>query len=150
MATEITRAIIESFLNCKFKAHLKLTGESGTISDYEAMTTTARQVSRESALTKLTTRFGLEDACRERAVTVATLKQGAPLLAGADLEDETLSLHFDALKRADGSSKLGDHHYVPVLPYHEDKVGRRCSSSRRVMGVLIPHSTHRPPDLWRL
>ncbi len=63
MATKISRDIIESYLNCKYKGHLKLTGESGTISEYEAMTTTARQVSRESALTKLAARFELEDAC---------------------------------------------------------------------------------------
>ena len=41
MATKITRDIIESYLNCKYKGHLKLAGESGTQSDYEAMTTAA-------------------------------------------------------------------------------------------------------------
>ena len=50
MATRITRDIIESYLNCKYKGHLKLTGESGTPSDYEAMTTAARQASREEAV----------------------------------------------------------------------------------------------------
>ena len=34
MATKITRAIIESYLNCKYKGHLKLAGEGGTKSDY--------------------------------------------------------------------------------------------------------------------
>ena len=47
MATKITRDIIESYLNCKYKGHLKLAGESGTQSDYEAMTTAARASSRE-------------------------------------------------------------------------------------------------------
>jgi predicted RecB family nuclease len=137
MATKITRDIIESYLNCKYKGHLKLTGESGTISNYEAMTTATRQVSRESALTKLAARFEVEDACRVRAVTVATLKHGAPLLADADLEDETLSLHFDALKRADGASQLGDHHYVPVLHHHEDKVGRRQKLLLALHGLAL-------------
>ena len=49
MATKITRDIIESYLNCKYKGHLKLAGESGTPSDYEVMTTAARQASREQA-----------------------------------------------------------------------------------------------------
>jgi hypothetical protein len=56
MATKITRDVIESYLNCKYKGHLKLTGESGTISDYEAMTTAARASSREQALTRLAAR----------------------------------------------------------------------------------------------
>jgi hypothetical protein len=50
MATKITRDIIESYLNCKYKCHLKLTGESGTQSDYEAMMSTARSSSRVQAL----------------------------------------------------------------------------------------------------
>jgi hypothetical protein len=54
MATKITWDIIESYLNCKYKGHLKLTGESRTISDYEAMTTAARASSREQALRKVT------------------------------------------------------------------------------------------------
>jgi hypothetical protein len=58
MATKITRNIIESYLSCKYKGHLKLTGENGTISDYEAMTTAATTSSREEALTRLAARFG--------------------------------------------------------------------------------------------
>ena len=46
----ITNDIIESHLNCKVKGHLKLAGECGIKSDYEAMTTAARQASREEAI----------------------------------------------------------------------------------------------------
>ena len=61
---KITNEILEGYLNCKNKGHLKLAGESGTKSDYEAMTTAARQASREAALAKLVARFGEGDACR--------------------------------------------------------------------------------------
>jgi hypothetical protein len=124
MATKTTWDIIESYLNCKYKGHLKLTGESGTKSDYETMATAARVSSREQAVAKLVARFDEGDARRGTTVTAATLKQGAPLLADAGLEDEGLSLRFDALKRADGASKLGEHHYLPFLHNHGDKVGQ--------------------------
>src|SRR5262245_21386694 len=137
MATKITRDIIESYLNCKSKGHLKLTGESGTISDYEAMTTVARQVSRESALARLAARFGVEDACRGVVVTAATLRQGAPMLADTDLQDENLFLRFDALKRADGPSKVGDHHYVPVLHNDGDKVSWGHKLLLAVLGLAL-------------
>ena len=58
MATKITRNIIEFYLNCKYKGYLKVAGESGTQSEYEAMTTAARASSREQALTRLAARFG--------------------------------------------------------------------------------------------
>ena len=61
---KITNEILEGYLNCKTKGHLKLAGEGGTKSDYEAMTTAARQASREAALARLVARFGEGDACR--------------------------------------------------------------------------------------
>src|SRR5579862_3643090 len=137
MATKITRDIIESFLNCKFKGHLKLAGESGTRSDYEAMTATARQASREQALAELVARFGEGDACRGIAVSAATLKRGAPLLADASIEDEDLSLCFDGLKRADGPSRVGGHHYLPALHNHGDKVGRQQRVLLAVFGLAL-------------
>ena len=124
MATKITRDVIESYLNCKYKGHLKLTGESGTqigLRDDDHGGEGSRRGSESVA--RLVARFGEGDACQGTTVTAATLKQGAPLLADVDLEDEGLSLRCDALKRADGASKLGDHHYVPVLHNDGDKVG---------------------------
>src|SRR5947209_2674928 len=112
---KITREVLESYLNCKLKGHLKLAGESGTKSDYEAMTDAASRASREAALAKLAACLGEGDGSRGKSVTASMLQQGPPLLLDIDLEDEALSLRFDGLKRADGASKLGDHHYVPVL-----------------------------------
>src|SRR3954451_17805479 len=137
MATKITRDIIESYLNCKYKGHLKLTGESGTISDYEAMTSAARASSREQALTRLAARFGEGAAGRGAVVTAALLKQGAPFLLDASLEDDGLSLRLDALKRVDGASKLGEHHYLPVLYNHGDKVSRTRKLLLAMLGLVL-------------
>src|SRR5262245_11641695 len=118
MATKITQDIIESYLNCKYKGHLKFTGQRGTPSDYEALTTAARSSSREQAVARLIARFGEGEVCQGTTVSASILERGGPLLVEVDLEDEGLSLRCDALKRANGASKLGDHHYVPVL--HHD------------------------------
>ncbi len=48
-----------------------------------------------------------------------------------------MSLRFDALKRADGASKLGDHHYLPVLHNHGDKVGRQQKLLLAVLGLVL-------------
>ena len=48
-AVKITNEILEGYLNCKTKGHLKLAGEGGTKSEYEAMTTAAKAASREAA-----------------------------------------------------------------------------------------------------
>src|SRR5262249_40353093 len=48
-----------------------------------------------------------------------------------------LSVRFDALKRADGASKVGDHHYLPVLHVHGDKVGKRQKLLLATLGLLL-------------
>src|SRR5437764_10344750 len=136
-AMKITNEILEGYLNCKTKGHLKLVGETGTKSDFEAMTEAASQASRELSLASLVTRYGEGNVCRWTAVTVATLRQGAPLLADAILEDDGMSIRFDGLKRADGASKLGGHHYVPVLHNHGDKVGRQQKLLLAVLGLVL-------------
>ncbi len=42
MAEKVTRDILESYLFCQYKAHLKLRGELGVTSDYEEMLTASR------------------------------------------------------------------------------------------------------------
>jgi hypothetical protein len=125
---KITREVLEGYLSCKYKGHLKLAGQAGTPSDYEAMMSAAKAGSREVALAKLVTRFGQGDTCRGGPVTAAKLKQGAPLLADIDLEGEGLSLRLDALKRADGALKA-----LPK-PYHSD---RRLAGFQVVLEVLV-------------
>jgi predicted RecB family nuclease len=134
---KITNEVLEAHLNCKFKGHLKLAGEVGTKSDYEAMTTAARAASREQAITKLVARFGEGSPCRETTVTVAVLRSGPPLLADAKLEDESLSLRFDALKRAPGPSRLGEYHFLPVLHHNGESVGRQQKILLAVLGLAL-------------
>src|SRR3954452_2616768 len=101
MATRITNEILEAYLNCKTKGHLKLVGETGTKSDYELMTEAASLASREASHARLVARYGEGNAYRGTAITAATLNQGAPLLPDATLEVDGMSIHLDALKRAD-------------------------------------------------
>jgi predicted RecB family nuclease len=134
---KITTEVLEGHLNCKFKGHLKLAGEVGTRSDYEAMTTAARAESRTQALAKLVARSGEGAAHKGTTVTVATLRSGPPLLVDAELEDESLSLRFDALKRAPGPSRLGDHHFLPVLHHNGERVGRQQKVLLAVLGLAL-------------
>jgi predicted RecB family nuclease len=134
---KITNEILEAYLNCKTKGQLKIVGETGTKSDYEAMTTAAGRAAREAALARLVDRFGESDACRGVSVTAATLKKGAQLLADATLEVDGLSICFDALLRVDGTSKLGQHHYLPVLHDHGYKMGRPRQLLLALLGLAL-------------
>src|SRR5690349_2958674 len=124
MTVKITRDVLESYLNCKYKGHLKLTGQQETKCDYETLLTESRAEVRLAALDKILTGHAGEGILRNIRLTTAALKQGASFLLDATLEDDSLDLHFDGLKKVDGPSKLGEFHYIPMLFHEGQKIGR--------------------------
>lgn len=137
MATRITREVIEAYLNCRYKGHLMLAGESGTRSDYMAMTAAASAASREESVARLIARFAKGDGFRRLPLDTATLTQGAPLLLDIVLEDKNLSLQFDGLKRVDCPSQFGNYHYLPILHHQGKKLGRLEKLLLAIFGLVL-------------
>src|SRR5580704_10299170 len=120
MPAKITRDVLESYLNCKYKGHLKLTGQQGTKSEYETLLTEMRAEVRLAAIDMILARHPGEEIPRNIPLTTSVLKQGASFILDASLEDDLVSLDFDGLKKVDGASKLGDFHYIPMI-FHEGR-----------------------------
>jgi hypothetical protein len=77
--TDLTFDVLESYLNCRYKAHLRLSGFQSTKTDYEAMLIEARQHLRFMAIEKLIGEFG-ENA-------ISTLKHPLILYDSKSLSD---------------------------------------------------------------
>jgi predicted RecB family nuclease len=122
MATKITRDVLESYLHCKFKGYLKLTGQQGTKCDFEAMLKELRDEVRKKAIETIIARHPGDQIAKNIRLTTAGLKQGLQYIFDGTLEDDTLALHFDGLKRVEGESKLGAFHYQPVLIVAREKI----------------------------
>jgi predicted RecB family nuclease len=145
MPTKITRDSIESYLNCEFKAHLKLAGHQGTPPDYELLLAEARDRVRRQATDKIVAANPAGQVERDVALTPAVLKRGAAFLLNATLEDDTLCLVFDGLKRVPGPSKLGDFHYLPVLFCEGCRVRKAHRTLLDVYGLLLARLQGRAP-----
>jgi hypothetical protein len=78
MATKITQDIIESYLNCKYKGHLKFAGQEGTQSDYGQVMAASRDDVRRLAIDKIFARrpAEAEDVARDIVLTLPALKGG--------------------------------------------------------------------------
>ena len=137
MGRKITREVLESYLHCKTKAHLKLAGQQGIVSDYETLLVANRQEVRQQAIAKILAKHPEAEVARDIPLTVAALQSGPPFVLDATLEDDSLSLGFDGLKRVDGESKLGDFHYVPVLFHEGGEAGREQRLLLELLGLLL-------------
>jgi predicted RecB family nuclease len=146
MATKITREILEAYLHCKTKAHLKLAGQQGSVSEYEALLAEKRLHVRQMAVGKILAKYPKGEVARDIPLTVAALRAGPSFVLDAILEDDRLSLCFDGLKRVDGLSKLGDFHYVPILFHEGRKVGKKQRELLGLHGLLLSRIQGRLPE----
>jgi predicted RecB family nuclease len=146
MATKITRDVLESYLHCQTKGHLKRAGQQGTVSDYEALLVGTREEVRQKAIEQILARHKPDEVARDIPLTGPALKRGPLVVLDAILEDDLFALRFDGLKRVEAGSDLGDFHYVPVL-FHE---GRSIRKQQRLLlevyGLLLSRVQGRAPS----
>jgi predicted RecB family nuclease len=145
MSTKIPREIVESYLNCKYKGHLKLASQQGTRSDYELLLAESRSELGRRAIDRILACHEEEEVARDVVFTTSTLKHGAAFILNATLEDDHVSLAFDGLQRVPGASKLGDFHYIPVLFSESRQVRKGQRALLNVYGVLLSRLQGRPP-----
>jgi predicted RecB family nuclease len=145
MASKITSDVLEGYLNCRYRGHLKLAGERGTRSDYEALLAEQRADVRLRATEKILARHKEHEVARNVPLTAAALKPGPAFVLDAALGDDAVSLHVDGLKRVDGASKLGDFHYVPVLFHEAEQVRKEQRLLPEVYAVLLSRLQGRTP-----
>jgi predicted RecB family nuclease len=142
---KITNEVLEGYLNCKYKGFLKLAGEQGTRSDYEAMLIEREAEVRQKAIDRIVVCHQEAEVARNIPLIAATLKAGPPYVLDATLEDDLVALHFDGLKRVEGPSKLGDFHYVPVLFHEVEKVRKELRLLLEVLGLFLSRVQGRMP-----
>jgi predicted RecB family nuclease len=145
MSTKITRDVLEAYLACKTKGHLRQLGEHGTPSPYEVLLTGRRDEVRLRVLDCILTQHSADEVARNVPLTAAALKRGPLYVLDPTFEDGTVCLNYDGLKRVDGPSKLGDFHYVPVLFGAGEHVGKEQRLLLEVYAVLLSRVQGRTP-----
>ena len=146
MTMKITGDILESYLQCKYKVHLKLVKQQGIKADYELLLLESRNRVRVAAADKLVTRHKKSDVVQGLVMTLKILKHGAPLLLDASVEDEELSVCFDALLKEAGPSLLGNFHYIPVLFHEAERPSSLQKDLLEVYGLIIGDLQGRYPQ----
>jgi predicted RecB family nuclease len=145
MATKITSDVLDSYLHCKLKGHLKVAGQQGTKCDYEVLHAELRDEVRRKAIDKLLDRYPDEQVSRGIVLTTAALMGGSKFILDALLEDGPISLLIDCLKRVEGASKLGAFHYIPVLYHQSQQLRKEQKLLLEVYGLLLSGG---PPHEW--
>src|SRR5262245_15720629 len=147
MSAKITREVLEAYLHCKTKAHLKLAGQQGKVSDYEALLVARRHEVRHQAIDKILAKHPENEVARDIPLATTALRLGPSFVLDASLEDDLMNLRFDGLKKVDGPSKLGDFHYVPMLFYEGRKIGKEQRLLLKLYGIVLSQIQGRLPAI---
>ena len=105
MATgQVTRSVLEGYLDCKYLAQLRLAGREGVRSDYEDIVMKLPRTALRDRRSAARTPWG---RLHHRAEHLAKRpRQGTPFVLGPEIRDDTFQIQFDALKRVEGHSDL--------------------------------------------
>jgi hypothetical protein len=133
----ITDEVFTAFLKCKYKAYLKLTGESGEQSDYrrlqdrlaaEYRAAAGQEVLKDRSEADVVARPpSLVDAVRSEPslitdVTVSDAGESSSLITDVTVSDAGESCRLDALEKLDPKPPRAGGSYRPVLFVHREKV----------------------------
>jgi predicted RecB family nuclease len=124
MAAKISTQVLESYFECKFKAHLKLSGEHGVPSEYANITGEENRRFKSAAKQRMVKAYNDQQVLAGVTLTRPLLRAGSPLILDATFEDERVHLQFDGIMKVDGVSAVGPFHYAPIL-FHDGRVVRQ-------------------------
>ncbi len=145
-STAVTLDVLISYLNCRHKAYLQITGHEGSKSDYEIMVTQSGLEARRRIAEKIKERYLCSELIPDAALVRSELRKGAAFISGAHLKDGGFSVNFDGLQKVAGTSDLGDFHYIPVM-YCE---GRQVRKAQRLLlaalGLLLSRAQGKAPN----
>jgi predicted RecB family nuclease len=133
----ITRDILEGYLNCKYLAHLRLTGQEEAKSAYEDLLLQARLEQQLAAANTLHHRYCHDIIATGVNLARTTLGEGASYILDAELNDDVFRVRFDGLKKVNGRSDLGTFHYVPMLLSGPRRVHKKDRVLLETLGVLL-------------
>ena len=129
MEARITRDVLESFIDCPYKAYLKLTGQHGTTSDYETWRMALRSEVCRTAIAKIRVQQQADQIVSDFVLATSALARGPRFVLQPTIEDDRVSLSLDGLKQVPGVSQLGQFLYIPML-FHE---GARVRKEQRLL-----------------
>lgn len=115
MACRITDDVINALQHCRLKAYFQLRGEKGAQCGYEKLLIEQRANAQRKAIEKIRGEYSETEVATDLNLSVANLRKGAAFILSARLDDDRHAVVFDALRKTDGPSTLGDFRYQPVI-----------------------------------
>jgi predicted RecB family nuclease len=128
----ITDDIFLSYTQCPYKAYLKLTGRTGTISEYELSETDALETYRSQGLERALNASPQKNVIDCAGAPISALPSGFSLLLRATLQTSSISSNIDLIEKVPRTNS-----YIPVLYSPSKTISSRDRLALGFKGVAL-------------
>jgi len=147
MSITITKDVLEGYLKCKFKGHLKSIGEEGNPTDFELLAHDTKERVRTLAIDRFLAEHSEGDVLRGLSVTPELLRHGTSVILDATVAFDGMCICFDALVKIKERSSARSFCYAPVLFHESSKSGREQRVLLELLGMILA-SVQRQEPSW--
>jgi predicted RecB family nuclease len=121
METRITQDILESYIHCRYKAYLKLKGQSGIKSDYENFRLKLRSEVRLKAFSKIYAQTSDKKVMSDVVLTDSVFNKEPLFILNTSIKVGHLTIVIDGIKRI--TTKRQDlFFYAPMMIYEGSRI----------------------------
>lgn len=150
MNVSVSADLFSDFRKCKYKAHLKLNGKSGQLSDFERQHIRLSEEYRNRVEEHLLQLRRKADVSRRPRSLAHAIRHGYAVIINAYATVANMSCHFDALLRAADSSSLLNPEYIPFLFIHTEKISKLDKLLLAFCGSALGQIQGRPVRFGKL
>jgi hypothetical protein len=143
---KITLDVLRGHLNCRYLAHLRLSGQEGVKSDYETVLAEVEQAVKLKVMDRLRSQFTDQNLKIGIVLDHSTLGKGPALVLDSQLSGDGFSFRFDGLKRVNGRSNLGEFHYIPLMFCGTRQIRKPHRLLLEVMALFLSRIQGRAPS----
>jgi predicted RecB family nuclease len=145
--SKVTREVLDSYLRCKTKGFLTLTGRDGIKSDYDRWRIETEERQRVGATANLLLRYRGYQVADGVNLHASRLRAGVDdLILHGRFENALISMNIDALVKAEPLETPGQGHYIPVL-FHDGAVLSPEKALIELFALLVSELQESVPDV---
>jgi predicted RecB family nuclease len=146
---KITNEIFESFLNCKYKAHLKATAKIGTLTNFENFSKRLLAENMDVYYKKLSSKYSTKRFWGLSVLSLDTLGVGYDYLFNIIIETDILVTKITALEKIPQASSLGNFSYIPISLTPKHKIQKNNKLILAYHSLLVAVLQNKQPQIGK-
>lgn len=146
----VTDKLVESYVNCRTKAYLKITRKTGLLTQFENEIQTLVKEKEEAYYETISMNSKVKHLPDISFLTLDHLKKGYHYLCNVTAKSESLLARITAIQRIPQPSIIGGFSYIPISVSPTRKVGRTDKILLAYKSILLGNLQNKQPEFGRV